>query len=70
MLVTQTASHTRQEHFREVDRDATDRDQPSEVRTFAEHELDAIREGGAVDPSYQSGDGLSPENCGLAVPAC
>ena len=53
MLVTQTASHTRLEQICEMEQIAADRDQPAVVRKVAESELDQIRQGGAVDPSYQ-----------------
>lgn len=52
-LVTQTASHTRLEQICEMERIAADRDQSAAVRKVAESELEQIREGGAVDPSYQ-----------------
>lgn len=52
-LVTQTASHTRLEQICEMERIAADRDQPAPVRKIAQSELDLIRQGGAVDPSYQ-----------------
>lgn len=53
MLVTQTASHTRLEQICEMEQLAADRDQPAVLRKVAESELDQIRRGGAVDPSYQ-----------------
>ena len=53
LLVTQTASHTRLEQICEMEQIAADRDQPAVVRKVAESELDQIRQGGAVDPSYQ-----------------
>lgn len=53
MLVTQTASHTRLEQICEMEQIAIDRDQPAVVRKVAESELDQIRQGGAIDPSYQ-----------------
>jgi len=53
MLVTQTASHTRLEQICEMEQIAADRDQPVVVRKVAESELEQIRQGGAVDPSYQ-----------------
>jgi ParB family chromosome partitioning protein len=53
MHVTQTASHTRLEQICEMEQIAADRDQPAVVRKVAESELDQIRQGGAVDPSYQ-----------------
>lgn len=52
-LVTHTASHTRLEQICEMERIAADRDQPPPVREIAQSELDLIRQGGAVDPSYQ-----------------
>ena len=51
--MTQTASHTRLEQICEMERIAADRDQSAAVRKVAESELEQIREGGAVDPSYQ-----------------
>ena len=52
-LVTQTASHTRLEQICEMEKIAADRDQSAVVRKVAGSELEQIREGGAVDPSYQ-----------------
>ena len=53
LLVTQTASHTRLEQICEMERIAADRSRSVQVRKVAEDELEAIRNGGAVDPSYQ-----------------
>lgn len=53
MHVTQTASHTRLEQICEMEQIVADRDQPVVVRKVAESELDQIRQGGAVDPSFQ-----------------
>lgn len=52
-LVTSSSSHTRLEQICEIERVAADADQPVDVRQVAEEELDRIREGGAVDPSWQ-----------------
>ena len=51
--VTQTASHTRLEQICEMEQIASDRDRPAVLRKVAEFELEQIRQGGAVDPSYQ-----------------
>ncbi|CAN5537937.1 hypothetical protein BH23ACT6_BH23ACT6_24940 [soil metagenome] len=51
-LVTHTASHTRLEQICEMEQIAADRDQPAVLRKAAQSELDLIRQGGAVDPSY------------------
>lgn len=51
--VTGKASYARLEQICEMERIAADTGQPDRVRTVAEDELEAIRNGGAVDPSYQ-----------------
>lgn len=52
-MVTGKASQTRLEQILEMERIAADRSQAADVRTVAEDELGAIRNGGAVDPGYQ-----------------
>lgn len=53
MMITGKASHTRLEQICEMERIAADKTNPSTLRNVAEDELNAIRNGGAVDPSYQ-----------------
>ncbi|MFT4264105.1 MAG: ParB/RepB/Spo0J family partition protein [Nocardioides sp.] len=53
LLVTQKASHNRLEQILAIERVAADRDLPKDVRQVADDEIAAIRNGGAVDPSYQ-----------------
>jgi ParB family chromosome partitioning protein len=52
-LVTQNASYTRLEQISAIERIAADQTQPTKIRQLAESELERIRDGGAVDPSYQ-----------------
>ena len=52
-LVTGRASQTRLEQILEMERIAANRELSSDLRQVAEGELDVIRNGGAVDPSYQ-----------------
>ena len=52
-LVTQNASYTRLEQISAIERIAADKTQPTKIRQLAESELARVREGGAVDPSYQ-----------------
>lgn len=52
-MVTNSASHTRLEQICKIESIAADEGTPAEVRKVAEEELERIREGGAVDPSYQ-----------------
>lgn len=52
-MVTNSASHTRLEQICTIEGIAADESTPSAVRKVAEEELERIREGGAVDPSYQ-----------------
>lgn len=52
-MVTNSASHTRLEQICKMESIAADESTPSSVRKVAEEELERIREGGAVDPSYQ-----------------
>ena len=51
--ITNSASHTRLEQICKIESIAADESTPSTVRKVAEEELERIREGGAVDPSYQ-----------------
>ena len=51
--ITNSASHTRLEQICKIESIAADESTPSAVRKVAEEELERIREGGAVDPSYQ-----------------
>ncbi len=53
LLVTQKASHNRLEQILEIERIAADKSAPIDVLKVAETELEAIRNGGAVDPGYQ-----------------
>lgn len=53
LMVTQTASHARLEQICEMERIAAGHDQPPDIRQLAEDEVELIRNGGAVDPSYQ-----------------
>lgn len=52
-LVTNSASHTRLEQICTMESIAADDAVPADVRKIAEEELEQIREGGAVDPSFQ-----------------
>lgn len=52
-MVTGRASYTRLEQILEMERIAADRSGDPDVRHVAEAELEAIRNGGAVDPGYQ-----------------
>ena len=52
-MVTGKASYARLEQILEIERVAANRELPKDVRKVAEDELAAIRNGGAVDPSYQ-----------------
>ena len=52
-MVTNSASHTRLEQICTIESIAADETTPTSVRKVAEEELERIREGGAVDPSYQ-----------------
>ena len=52
-MVTNSASHTRLEQICTIESIAADEATPTSVRKVAEDELERIREGGAVDPSYQ-----------------
>lgn len=52
-LVTSSASHARLEQICTIEAVAADDAVPADVRKIAEEELERIREGGAVDPSYQ-----------------
>lgn len=53
LLVTQKASHNRLEQILEMERVAANRALSDDLRKVAEDELESIRNGGAVDPSYQ-----------------
>ena len=52
-MVTGKASYARLEQILEMERIAADKSAPLELRKIADAELDAVRHGGAVDPSYQ-----------------
>lgn len=52
-MVTGKASYARLEQILKIERVAANRELPKDVRKVAEDELAAIRNGGAVDPSYQ-----------------
>lgn len=52
-MVTGKASYARLEQILEMERIASDRSQPETSRQVATDELDAIRNGGPVDPGYQ-----------------
>lgn len=52
-LVTHRASYNQLEQILQMERVAADRGRPADVRKVAEDELERIRNGGAVDPSYQ-----------------
>jgi len=52
-LVTGKASQTRLEQILEMERIASNRELPKDLRQVAEDELATIRNGGAVDPGYQ-----------------
>lgn len=52
-LVTNSASHTRLEQICSMESIAADDTVPADVRKVAEEELERIRDGGAVDPSFQ-----------------
>lgn len=53
LTLTGSASHTRLEQICTIESIAADDATPADVRKIAEEELERIREGGAVDPSYQ-----------------
>lgn len=53
LMVTQKASHARLEQILEMERVAANKSLPADVREVATSELETIRNGGAVDPSYQ-----------------
>lgn len=53
LTLTGSASHTRLEQICSIEGIAADDAVPADVRKIAEEELERIREGGAVDPSYQ-----------------
>lgn len=50
--ITNSASHTRLEQICQIETIAADEARPDTIRKVAEEELERIREGGAVDPSY------------------
>jgi ParB family transcriptional regulator, chromosome partitioning protein len=52
-LVTQKDSHQQLERISEIERVAADVSRPAHLRQIAEDELEAIRNGGGVDPSFQ-----------------
>ena len=52
-LVTQRDSHQLLERISEIERVAADAFRPAHLRQIAEDELEAIRNGGGVDPSFQ-----------------
>lgn len=52
-MVEQKASHARLEQILEMERIAANRDLSTDLRQVAEAELEAIRDGGPVDPGYQ-----------------
>ncbi|AXT85082.1 hypothetical protein C6I20_07715 [Aeromicrobium sp. A1-2] len=52
-LISNSASHTRLEQICTIEAIAADGAVPADVRKIAEEELERIREGGAVDPSFQ-----------------
>lgn len=52
-MVTGKASYARLEQILTMERIASDRELPKDVRKVAEDELAAIRNGGPVDPGYQ-----------------
>jgi ParB family chromosome partitioning protein len=52
-MVTGKASYARLEQILEMERIVADRSGPFDVRKISEVELEAIRNGGAVDPGYQ-----------------
>ncbi|MFO6453390.1 MULTISPECIES: ParB N-terminal domain-containing protein [unclassified Aeromicrobium] len=52
-LVTHRASYNQLEQILQMERVAADRSRPADVRKVAENELQQVRNGGAVDPSYQ-----------------
>ena len=53
LTLTGSASHTRLEQICTIESIAADDAVPADVRKIAEEELERIREGGAVDPSFQ-----------------
>lgn len=53
LTLTGSASHTRLEQICTIESIAADDAVPADVRKVAEEELERIREGGAVDPSFQ-----------------
>lgn len=53
LTLTGSASHTRLEQICTIESIAADDEGPADVRKIAEEELERIREGGAVDPSFQ-----------------
>ena len=52
-LVTRRDSHQQLERISEIERVAADANRPAHLRQIAEDELEAIRNGGGVDPSFQ-----------------
>lgn len=52
-FVTQNASYTRLEQISAIERIAADSTRSAKIRQLAEAELEHIRDGGSVDPSYQ-----------------
>lgn len=52
-MVEQKASHARLEQILEMERIAANRDLSTDLRQVAEAELEAIRDGGPVDPGFQ-----------------
>lgn len=52
-LVTQRDSHQQLERISEIERVSADASRSAHLRQIAEDELDAIRNGGGVDPSFQ-----------------
>lgn len=53
LMVSGSASHTRLEQICSMERIAADSGEPPQVRRVARDELEAIRNGGHVDPGYQ-----------------
>lgn len=51
-MVTQRDSHQQLERISEIERVAADASRPEHLRQIAEDELEAIRNGGGVEPSY------------------
>jgi len=52
-MVTGKASYARLEQILQMERIAADRSLSPDLRALAETEIEAIRDGGAVDPGYQ-----------------